>query len=330
MASVVVPDDIAGAFARSADTARLRALANVQLHATRPASEDELVARVRDAEVIVTFRPAFTRFPSTVLEACPNLRMVCVSGTGVEDVDVATASERNVAVANVAGSGDQAVAELCIALMFDVARRISLLDRNVRAGAWTPAEGIELRGKTLGIVGLSAIARALAPMARGIGMRVLSWSRDNDPTRAAVVGAMASSLDTVLREADVLSLHLRLFPELSGFLNQARIAQMKPGAILINTARGELVDEDALVVALTEGRLRGAGLDVFAHQPLSADHPLRDHPNVVLTPSQGWNTTDAAERMIRQSVDNVVGFLTGTPINVVNAARLRDGVQEAS
>src|SRR5450631_3939617 len=130
MASVVVPDDIAGAFARSADTARLRALANVQLHATRPASEDELVARVRDAEVIVTFRPAFTRFSSTVLEACPNLRMVCVSGTGVEDVDVATASERNVAVANVAGSGDQAVAELCIALMFDVARRISLLDRN--------------------------------------------------------------------------------------------------------------------------------------------------------------------------------------------------------
>lgn len=320
MTIVVIPDDTAGSYARSANTARLREVAEVVLHDTKPASIDELIQRVRGADVILSFRPAFTKFPAVVLEACERLRMVCISGTGVEDVDVASATARGIAVANVVGASNRAVAEMCMALMFDIARQVSRADRGIREGAWKGYEGLELGGKTLGILGLSAIACNLAPLAAGIGMRVLSWSQNNDPERARAAGAIAAPLEQVLAEADVLSLHMRLFPPLAGFMNAARIAQMKRGAILINSARGELVDDAALVAALDSGHLRGAGLDVFAQQPLPAGHVLRTHPAVVASPFNAWNTSDASERMLRHSVDNVIHFLAGQPTNVVNPA----------
>ncbi len=320
MTRVVVPDDTAGSYARSANTRRLKDVAEVVLYDTRPVGVDDLIARVKDADIILSFRPAFTKFPAAVLRACAGLRMICISGTGVEDVDVAEATARGVAVANVVGASNQAVAELCMALMFDVARQVSRAHHAIREGGWQGFEGMELRGKTLGILGLSAIARELAPMAAGIGMRVLSWSQNNDAARAREVGANAAPLEEVLAESDVLSLHMRLFPQLNGFLNEQRFAQMKAGAILINTARGELIDEAALLAALAGGRLRGAGLDVFSQQPLPADHPLRKHAGVVLSPFNGWNTSDASERMLRHSVDNVINFLAGSPTNVVNPA----------
>jgi phosphoglycerate dehydrogenase-like enzyme len=320
---VVIPDDISDSFARSTETDRLRAVADLDIHSAVLADEVDLARRISDAEIVLSFRPAFTKFPARVIAACPRLRMICISGTGVEDVDVAAASSRAIAVTNVVGSGNQAVAELAMALMFDVARYVSAQDRAIRSGAWQSSEGIELVGKTLGIVGLSAIAQCLARLASGMGMRVLSWSRNNDPARAAAVGATAATFEDVLAAADFLSLHVRLFPELVGFIGEKELAFMKPGAILINTARGELIDENALVAALSSGRLRGAGLDVFAQQPLPPDHALRHLPNVVMTPATGWNTADASLRMIGQSIDNVVGFIAGKPINVVNAVQLR-------
>ena len=320
---VVIPDDVIGSFARSPETDRLRAVADLTIHSAVLTGEDDLAQRIGDAEIALSFRPAFTKFPAHVIDACPRLRMICISGTGVEDVDVAAASRRAIAVTNVVGSGNQAVAELAMALMFDVARHVSAQDRAIRGGAWQSSEGIELVGKTLGIIGLSAIAQCLAKLASGMGMRVLSWSRNNDAARAAAVGASAAAFEEVLAAADFLSLHVRLFPQLVGFIGAKELARMKPGAIFINTARGELVDESALVAALSSGRLRGAGLDVFAQQPLPPDHPLRRLPNVVMTPATGWNTQDASMRMIGQSIDNVVGFIAGEPINVVNAAQLR-------
>jgi phosphoglycerate dehydrogenase-like enzyme len=136
------------------------------------------------------------------------------------------------------------------------------------------------------------------------------------------VGATAVELDQLLAESDLVSLHMRLFPELAGFFDQAKFARMKRGAIFINTARGELADERALQAAIEQGQLGGAGLDVFAAQPLPPEHPLRNLPNVVLTPASAWNTVDASRRMIRQSIDNVLAFIAGQPINVVNAAAL--------
>lgn len=319
---IVIPDDITGAYRGSAETDRLRAVADVKIFGSHVADPAELTARVQDADVILSFRPAFTKFPAAVIGACPKLRMICISGTGVEDVDVAEATKRGIAVANVVGSSNRAVAEHALALMLDVARRVADQDRAVRAGAWSAQQGIELGGKTIGIVGLSAIAQNLVPLCNGIGMRVLSWSRNNDAERARAVGAQAVELDRLLSESDVVSLHVRLSPALVGFFGTETFAKMKRGAIFINTARGELVDEAALAAAIESGHLRGAGLDVFMKQPLPADHPFRKLPNVVMTPASAWNTVDASARMIRQSIDNVLGFIDRRPINVVNPAAL--------
>jgi phosphoglycerate dehydrogenase-like enzyme len=315
---VVVPDDINGAYTGSADLDRLKAVARVVIHETRPRDEADLMERVRPANAILSFRPAFTRFPADVLRAAPELRLVCISGTGVEDVDVAEATRRGIAVANVVGSANRAVAELCVALMFAVARAIPVQDRSVRSGTWKATPGIELGGKTLGIVGLSGISSELILIARALGMRVVSWSRNNDPTRAKSAGATAVALDDLLAQADVVSLHLRLNAETRNFLNAGRFACMKRGAILINTARGGLVDELALFDALRSGRLGGAGLDVFSVEPVPAASPLLAMENVVMTPVSGWNTRDASHRMIAGSIDNVVGFFMGKPQNVVN------------
>jgi len=315
---VVVPDDINGAYAAAPDMARLRAAASVEIHGSRPASEAELAERIRAADIVLSFRPAFTRFPAAVLEAATRLRMICISGTGVEDVDVAAATARGIAVTNVVGSANRAVAELCVALMLSVARSVPLQDRSVRRGEWREFQGIELGGKVLGIVGLSAIACELIPMARALGMTVLSWSRNNDPARAQAAGSTAVPFDEVLARADVVSLHARLTDATRHMIGPAELARMKPGAILINTACGGLVNEAALLAALRDGKLAGAGLDVFAAEPLPKNHPLLAMDNVVMTPVSAWNTVDAARRMIGQSIDNVVNFLAGTPTNVVN------------
>jgi D-3-phosphoglycerate dehydrogenase len=319
---IVIPDDITGAYGGSDETARLRAAGEVEIFASRPADPADLAARVRDADIILSFRPAFTRFPAAVINACPRLKMICISGTGVEDVDVAEATRRGIAVANVAGSSNRAVAEHALALMLDVARRVAAQDRAIRAGSWSAQQGIELGGKTVGIVGLSVIAQNLTPLCNGIGMRVLSWSRNNDAARARAAGATAVELDRLLAESDVVSLHMRLSPQLAGFFDGSKFAKMKRGAIFINTARGELVDDGALAAAIESGHLSGAGIDVFAQQPLPTDHPFRKLPNVVMTPASAWNTVDASSRMIRQSIDNVLGFISARPINVVNAAAL--------
>src|SRR3974390_2902368 len=158
---IAVPDDISRAFEESTETARLRAAAEVAIYSSHVAGADDLIARIQDADIVLSFRPAFTRFQASVIAACPKLRMICISGTGVEDVDVAEASERGIAVANVSGSSNRAVAEHALALMLDVARRVTAQDRAVRDGIWQPQQGIELGGKTIGIVGLSAKLDAL-------------------------------------------------------------------------------------------------------------------------------------------------------------------------
>jgi D-3-phosphoglycerate dehydrogenase len=321
--TIVIPDDINGSFRSSPNLARLTDIATVVLHDSRAADDTELATRIRDASIILSFRPAFTKFPKPVLDGAPNLRMICISGTGVEDVAVSEASARGIAVANVPGPSNRAVAEQCLALLFAVARSVPAQDRAIRRGDWMAAQGIELGGKTLGIVGVSGISSELAPLARGLGMEVISWSRNNDPVRAQAIGARAVSFDELLAAADVVSLHVRQNDETRGMMGPAQFARMKRGAILINTARGGLVDEDALADALQRGHLLGAGLDVFAREPVPAGHPFLTMDNIVMTPVAGWSTVDASARMINQSIENVVMFLTGTPINVVNRAALR-------
>jgi phosphoglycerate dehydrogenase-like enzyme len=319
---IVVPDDIGAAFQSSPNIARLNERAVLSFFAERPSNEEDLIERIRTANIVLTFRPAFTKFPKYVLAAAPDLRMICVSGTGVEDVDVAEATARNIAVANVPGPSNRAVAEHCLALLFSVARHVGAQDRAIRRGQWKSMQGIELGGKTLGIVGLSGISSELAPLARGLGMKVISWSRNNDATRASAIGAQAVAFDELLASADVVSLHVRLNDETRHMIGADQLARMKRGAILINTARGGVVDTHALVNALGRDHLGGAGLDVFEQEPLPAGHPFFSVDNVVMTPVSAWSTADASARMINQSIENVTQFLAGTPVNVVNPSAL--------
>lgn len=319
---VVVPDDIGGSFQSAPGIERIKAIARVEFHRARAASESELADRIQGADVVLSFRPAFTKFPKSVLDRAPHLRMICISGTGVEDVDVRHATARRIAVANVPGPSNLAVAEHCLALLFAVARAVPAQDRAIRRGEWKAVQGIELGGKTLGIVGVSGISSALAPLARGLGMNVISWSRNNDPARAAAIGSKAVAFDQLLATADVISLHVRLNDETRNLIGGAQLSRMKRGVILINTARGGVIDETALMRALDSGHVAGAGLDVFAQEPLPPDHPFLKQENVVMTPVSAWSTVDASARMINQSIENVVRFLAGTPVNVVNPAAL--------
>ena len=319
---VVVPDDIGGSFRSSPNIERIRAIAAIAFHEQRAASEAELIERIQSANVILSFRPAFTRFPKHVLDAAPNLRMVCISGTGVEDVAVSEATARRIAVANVPGPSNRAVAEHALALLFAVARSVPAQDRAIRNGQWKAQQGIELGGKTLGIIGVSGISSELAPLARGLGMKVISWSRNNDAARAAAIGSRAVPLDELFATADVISLHVRLVDTTRHMIGEAEFARMKRGAIIINTARGGVIDETALLRALQSGHVAGAGLDVFAQEPLPPDHPFMTMDSVVMTPVAAWSTVDASARMINQSIENVVQFLAGTPVNIVNPAAL--------
>jgi D-3-phosphoglycerate dehydrogenase len=239
-------------------------------------------------------------FPVAILERCSGLRHIVFLGTGAASyIDLAAAERLGISVATIRNFGDVAVAEHALALMLAAARDVARMDREIRAGQWQVREGIELRGKTLGLIGLGGIGREMARLGRGIGMRVIAWNRS--PVAEPSVEMLP--LDAVLGEADVLSLHLSLNDETRGFLDARRLAQLKPGALLVNTARGAVVDEAALLAALASGHIRHAALDVFHEEPLAADHPLARLPNVTLTAHSGFNTREATLTLLRRAID---------------------------
>jgi D-3-phosphoglycerate dehydrogenase len=238
--------------------------------------------------------------PTELVTRCEQLKHIVFLGTGAASyMNVDELRSHGVAVASDRMHGDTAVAEHTIALMFAAARGVARMDREVRAGVWSPREGMQLHGKTLGVIGLGGIGREVAHLGRGIGMHVIGWNR----TRRA--GIPLAELDTLLEHADVVSINLTLAHETHGFLNKERIARMKPGAILINTARGALVDEAALIEALKSGHIGHAGLDVFHDEPLKPDHPLARMDNVTLTSHAGFRTVEASMLLLRRAIDIV-------------------------
>ena len=237
--------------------------------------------------------------PTDIVARCADLRDIVFLGTGPQSyMDVEALRRGGVTVHAIKGYGDTAVAEHAIALMFACARDLARMDRDIRAGHWRPREGMQLTGKRLGILGLGGIGREVARIARGIGMEVLAWNR----TRRAEA---AGSIEAVLRESDVVSLHLALSEETKGFLDADRLASMKRGALLINTARGALVEETALVEALNRGHIARAGLDVFALEPLRLEHPLASHESVTLSAHAGFRTYEASATLLRRALDIV-------------------------
>lgn len=314
---VVVPDDFPPAFEGTPAHRRLAALAEVVVYGERGAEDEaELARRIGDAEAVLNIR-AYARFTEAVFRACPRLRLVSIWGTGVDNVDLAAAARHGVTVTNTPGVNADAVAEHTLALMLALARQIPAMDRAVRAGEWPRGLVMQLHGKTLGVVGLGAIGRRVARLGRGLGMRVLAWTFHPDPALAAELGVELVSLEALLAEADVVSLHLSLTPESRGLLDRARLRLMRPGALLINTARGALLEREALLEALRERRLGGAGLDVFHDEPLPSDDPLLALDNVVLTPHNAGMTAEVIEAGLRQAVENIQNFLRGRPTHVV-------------
>ncbi len=316
---VVVPDDCPQVLRTSSAWGGLHRLAEVTHYSSLPGSPSELTRRLQGANAALNIR-ASSPFSEEVFAACPTLRLVSVWGTGVDNIDLAAASRHGVTVTNTPGVNAAAVAEHTLALMLAVARRILLSDSETKAGRWNQVLLTQLRGKILGVVGLGAIGRAVARLAQGIGMEVIAWTIHPSEERARALGIRLVEKEQLLRQADLVSLHLRLTPEATDFLGEKELALMKPTAYLINTARGALVNRDALYAALRDGRIAGAGLDVFHREPISPDDPLLSLPNVVLTPHIAGMTSEVIEDGLNQAVANIEHFFAGQPRNVVGTS----------
>ena len=317
MPKVVVPDDCPPVLGPSIAFANLGQFAEVEYFDTLPGSEGKLIDRIRDAELVVNIRSS-SRFTGAVFESCARLKLLSIWGTGTDNIDLTAAARHGVTVTNTPGVSAASVAEHALALMLAVARRIPAQDAEVRAGKWPLGNSVELRGKTLGVIGLGAIGRRFAELGAGIGMRVIAWTMHPRPG----LGLELVPLERLFEASDVVSVHVRLSPETRNMIGERELARMKPGAIFVNTARGAIVDEAALLEALRMKRIAGAGLDVFTTEPLKPDHSFSGLSNVVLTPHSAGVTPEALEAGLLMAVENVKAFLGGKPDHVVATPRV--------
>ena len=312
----VVPGDNPPQIQGSPHLDRLEPYGDVDLYLDRPSSMEEQLERARDAHVIINTRGA-VKWPAEALQALPNLRMIATCSIGVDMIDIEVARERGIVVSNQPGRTAPVVAEHVIGLMFAAAKRAAFQTIELKAGRWTLMQNMMLQGKTIGIVGTGNVGREVARIANALGMSCLAWTYNPSPERAENMGVEFVELDHLLKESDVVSLHVRLSPDSHHIIGARELALMKSGALLINGGRGELVDDTALVEALQSGHLAGAGLDVFAQEPLPPDHPILACDQVVLTPHLADQTPEGIELLNEGAVTNVIAFLEGRPNNVV-------------
>ena len=287
----------------------------------RTDSEAEAIQRIGDSEIVLVNK---VRITESLLAACPNIRLICVQATGYNVVDCDACARRGIPVTNVPTYGTAAVAQFTMALILELCHRVGLHNHNVHTGGWVRAECFtywltpqtELAGKTIGIIGFGAIGKAVGRLAKAFGMKVIAYNRSQSE-EGRQIGEYVD-LDTLLTQSDIVSLHCPLFPETEKIINADSIAKMKDGAMLINTSRGPLVDEQALANALNIGKLRSAAVDVVSHEPMNADCPLLGCKNCVITPHMAWAPVESRQRLLNTVVDNIRAFLDGKPQNVVN------------
>ena len=295
----------------------LKTLGNCEIFERTPPGQ--VVERAKESEIILTNKAIVN---AAAIEALPKLRYIGVLATGYNVVDIEAARKRGIVVANVPAYSTMSVAQATFALLLELTNRVGLHDRRVHNGDWVSSrdfcfwEGTftELAGLKIGIIGFGTIGKAVAGIATAFGMEVLTTTRTGKP----VDGARSVDLETLLAESDVISLHCPLTEATKHFINDKRLAAMKPSALLINTSRGPLVDEAALASALNESRIAGAGLDVLSTEPPAAINPLLNAKNCIITPHVAWATRSARQRLIATAVDNVRAFLAGENRNVVN------------
>jgi phosphoglycerate dehydrogenase-like enzyme len=299
----------------SADWSPVRAHHDIDTIHEHVADESELVRRLSGSEVIVAMRER-TPFPARVLNGLPALRLLVTTGAKNASIDVAAARARGVTVCGTSGTTN-AVPELTIGMIIALMRNVAAEDAAVRAGGWQHTIGSGLTGATLGVVGLGRLGTPVAGLAQAFGMSVIAWSPHLTPERAEPHGVRAVSKADLFSGADVITIHMPLSDASRGLIGAPDLARMKPTAYLINTSRGPIVDEPALLAALRERRIAGAGLDVYDVEPLPVDHPLRSLPNTLLLPHIGYVTTDQYRIWYSQAVENIVAWTAGDPIRTI-------------
>ena len=318
---VAVLDDYQRAFEGTEAIQRLRQKLDVQIFTDKLPTEEALIHALKGVKAIIPIRER-TKFPAALLQALTDLEFISQTGNHAYHVDMDAATKAGIVVAMAPGSNS--TAELAFGLMLAVMRRIPQSDRAMRRGEWPLVLGYVLRGKTLGILGLGKIGTEVARIGRVFGMKIIAWGPTLTPERASRSQAVYTPIDDLLKEADVVSVHLALSNRSKNLLNEARLRLMKKSAYLINTAQGAIVDERALVKVLQEQTIAGAALDVFVDEPLAANHPLLQLDNVVLTPHLGWPTDSGFAGFAENAVTNILDYLDGKLTRVINPEALQN------
>ena len=312
---IVILDDWDGICDTAPAVQKLRSRFKVSIF-NHPLEPDALAEVIRDADVLIPFRER-ARIGATELAQANRLQLIAQTGGGAAHIDLAVVAALGATVTLTPGGSSPSVAELVIGMMLAHDHHIVRGDKMLRTGAWHAMLCRDSGTQRLGLLGFGSTARAVAGPAMALGMDVMAWSRSLTAADMPDGVSVAPSLEALLGQSDVLSIHLPLTDKTRGLMNAARFAQMKPGALVINTARGAIVDTDALITALERQHLRGACLDVFEPEPLPPEHPLRRRDDVILTPHVGWTSRDTIHRFLSTCAQNIEAFYAGDPINVL-------------
>ncbi len=320
MTKVAVLDDWQGIARDATDWSVLQTRAEVVFFADAFADEDDAVAKLQDFEIVLSMRER-TPLPASLINRLANLKMLGMTGARNLSLDTAACTARRIPVCNTQGGGyaDSATAELALGLLICAARGLAVGDAVIRAGGFQRGVpvGIGLAGKTIGLIGLGRLGSYMAAYCKALRMDVQAWSQNLTAEKAEAGGARLVSKDELMATSDAISIHMVLSPRSRGLVGAADIARMKPGAILINTSRGPIVDEAAMLAALHAGKIVAA-LDVYDREPLAPDHPLRSAPNTVLSPHLGYCVKETWDGFYPQMVENALAFLNGKPVRVTN------------
>ncbi|KLL11340.1 MULTISPECIES: D-2-hydroxyacid dehydrogenase family protein [Protofrankia] len=315
MPTVTILDDYQRVALSSADWSAVRDRYPIEVVDEHIPDRDMLVRRLRDSEIVVAMRER-TRFPADLLRALPALRLLVTTGMVNAAIDLDAARQQGVTVCGTTGWGN-AMPELTIGMIIALTRNFAQEDAAVRAGGWQHTIGPGLAGHTLGVVGLGRLGTPVARLAQAFEMSVIAWSPHLTPQRAAPHGVRAVSKQELFTDSDVITIHMPLSETTRGLVGAADLALMKPSAYLVNTSRGPIVDEEALLAALRERRIAGAGLDVYDVEPLPVDHPLRTLRNTLLLPHIGYVTTDSYRTFYEQIVENILAWHDGAPVRLL-------------
>lgn len=317
-ARCAILDDYQNVALSMADWSKIKADAEVKVFNEPFASAEEAAKALAGFDIVCLMRER-TPFPRAMFEKLPGLKLVVTTGMRNAAIDMAAAKERGVMVCGTDSAGHP-TAELTIGLMIDLARKISVENARMKSGEpWQVTVGGDLNGKTLGILGLGRLGQRVAKVGLAFGMKVIAWSQNLTPEKCRDAGVEYATKDDLLRQSDFITVHMVLSPRSRGLIGAHELSLMKPQAYLVNTSRGPLIDEAALIGALKENRIAGAGLDVYDVEPLPRDHTFRKLPNVLLTPHLGYVTTDNYRLFYGQTAEDVRAFLDGKPVRVIEA-----------